>query len=571
MAPAHSDGARAGLGPAFRLLNCRQLICLGWLILERIAVGCCDLLLAAALYMLFLRLQGSFPTNSLRLLPASILSIAAATSALVVVRTLLDTLSTRFASRQIQALHKDFLSRLSLGYSGMRWERFVERNRSELLNHAVHTAEEAADFYQRCVEMIASAVVVVIMIAVLVYQSPKAAAGMGSAVILFYGVHRLLIRRRLQLAAFTREQALRTLQRNLADMLSSGKEIRTYRHHQFFLDRIGEQADRVAASNHRILLLPQITGALADQGVVFLFLCIVIGVQLQHGDMRQLLSLLVFYFALSRRLLPLLSQIFLIAGQMEGSYENVRIIDSELRDCLAFHDPVAPVSLPGDDLALELSQVSFSFHESVPILRDISICLRKAEVMVLRGASGSGKSSLLNVIAGVSQAATGVVRVDRGRIAYVPQEVPLLDATIRNNLIFGLAGKSDADLMKALAVAKLEEFVISQPLGLETCIGDNGILFSGGERQRLGLARAILRNATLLLLDEATSALDVDNERQVLDNLRAAGIAILLVTHRAHTQPFGQRQFQLQDGYLIEELPEPCAGNARVELSAALS
>jgi ABC-type bacteriocin/lantibiotic exporter with double-glycine peptidase domain len=95
--------------------------------------------------------------------------------------------------------------------------------------------------------------------------------------------------------------------------------------------------------------------------------------------------------------------------------------------------------------------------------------------------------------------------------------------------------------------------VSAQPLGLETGVGDNGALFSGGERQRLGLTRAILRGARLLLLDEATSALDEDNQRQVLENLSASGNAILLVTHRIHAHLFGHRLFRLEEGTLIEE------------------
>ena len=176
---------------------------------------------------------------------------------------------------------------------------------------------------------------------------------------------------------------------------------------------------------------------------------------------------------------------------------------------------------------------------------------------MLRGVSGSGKTSLLNLIAGVSQPATGSVHVDRASVAYVPQEIALLDDSIRNNLLFGIAKKNDAELMSALAAANLEEFVAAQPLGLQTRVGDSGILFSGGQRQRLGLARAILRGATLLLLDEATSALDEENEGQVLENLATAGVAVVLASHRVHKQFCDHRVFWIQEGRLIEELQAP--------------
>ena len=158
----------------------------------------------------------------------------------------------------------------------------------------------------------------------------------------------------------------------------------------------------------------------------------------------------------------------------------------------------------------------------------------------------------MNIIAGVLQPTSGSICIDQAKAAYVPQDAALLDDSIRNNLLFGLAAKSDADLLHALQVANLRELVEAQPFGLDTPVGDNGVLFSGGQRQRLGLARAILRGAKLLLLDEATSALDEENESQVLANIGASGVAVLLVTHRTPKHEFAQRVFRLEHGCLRE-------------------
>jgi ABC-type bacteriocin/lantibiotic exporter with double-glycine peptidase domain len=232
------------------------------------------------------------------------------------------------------------------------------------------------------------------------------------------------------------------------------------------------------------------------------------------------------------------------------------MMDVELSECRKFRMPVSPARLPHADYVLELNQVSFWFHEDAPILRNVNLSLREGETAVLHGASGIGKSSLLNLIAGVSQPFSGVVLVDRAAIAYVPQEIALLDDTIRSNLLFDLPARRDEELMKALAAARLADFVAALPHGLETRVGDHGALFSGGQRQRLGLARAILRGSRLLLLDEATSALDEENEQQALKNLSAYGTAILLVTHRLHAHSFAQRVYRLHNGFLVEELPQ---------------
>jgi len=555
----HVEGASpAGrnFGIAMRLLGNRQRLALVLLTTARIAVGLCDLAVAAAMYFLFLLLQGRSPAHHLWWMPKSTLSAAVVTSILVALRALMELFSARSVVRQIQKLYTDLLLRLMQGYNRMQWARFVVCNRSELSNRALYTAREASDFYHRLIELSAAVVIVVVMATVLVYQSPIAAFGFGVALSAFFALHKCFIRKRLQLAAASREESLRMLQRNLTDIFSSGKEIRTYRNHAFFHDRIRKQAERMAASNLRIAFLPQVASGVADQGAVLLFLCIIVAVQLRQGDARQMLSLLAFYFVLSRRMIPLISQISFIAGQMESSFENVKIVHQELEECRRYCESVAPARLPDSGFVLQLRSVSFSFREGVPILKNTSLSLREGEMIVLYGASGAGKSSLLNLIAGVALPATGVVQVDRVRVAYVPQEVPLLDDSIRNNLLFGLPDRSDEELMQALAAARLDAFVAAQPLGLETSVGDNGALFSGGQRQRLGLARAILRGSQLLLLDEATSALDEESERQVLENLSASGKSILLVTHRALLRTFAQRVFRLHAGHLIEEFTQ---------------
>lgn len=122
----------------------------------------------------------------------------------------------------------------------------------------------------------------------------------------------------------------------------------------------------------------------------------------------------------------------------------------------------------------------------------------------------------------------------------------LLDDSIRVNLLFGDNKRSDKELMEALSAASVDNLMTTLPKGLDTRAGDNGILFSGGQRQRLGLARAILRHPELLLLDEATSALDEQNEHAILKRIRHNGPAILMVTHRVHAHYPDARVFRME-------------------------
>ena len=539
-------------GPA-RLLSSGQAVLFVLLTAMRVAVGFCDLALAASLYVLFLLLQGHTLAHQYRFIPKSVLEAATLAAVLVVVRAITDVGSARLVFRQIQGLQTDLLLRLTLGYSEMDWTSFVTRNRSELAGHALHATREAADFYHQCVELVAGVMIVAVMTLAFVYQNAFAALGFASTLAALYCVHRFIVRGRVQEAATRRKISQSGLQRLLSDMFLSGKEIRTYDNQAFFQRRIRELASSFASSNRTAVMLPQAARSFADQGTILLFLVLIAAAQLTHGNTGQMLALIVCYFVLSRRLLPLVSQISLIAGQMESSLENVRTVESELAECNRCRTVRLPASPPAQGFVLQLENLTFSYDDELPILRGVKLEVRPGESVVLYGRSGSGKTSLLNLIAGIATPKHGVVRVDRSMLAYVPQEIPLLDDTIRNNLLFGLQPKRDEELWHALADAELDEFVASLPDRLETSVGDNGALFSGGERQRLGMARAVLRAGQLLLLDEATSALDEENERRVLENLSASGKAVVMVTHRRRAHCFAQRIFRLQAGDLIEE------------------
>jgi len=513
-------------------------------------------LLAGSMYLLFLLLQGAHTTHSHWGMPRSTLAAALTTAALVVVRLALDLLSTRSIVAYVQDLYTDLLLRLTRGYNELQWTHFAQRNRSELLNYATSTAREASNFYHLTIEVVASAVVIAMMTAALIDQSPVAAASLGSTLAVFYGLHRFFIRTKLQRAALEREETSRILHRTLADMFASAREIRSYGIGSFIQTRILGQARSVGVSYRRIAFLPQVARTIADQGVVLLFLFVVITVELRHGDSRQLLSLLVFYFVLCRRLLPMISQMSFLIGQTENSYKSVLIISEELEDCSMKRGSERPTQAPRPGFVLELDRIYFSFLNQQAILNEVTLSVRSGDTVILCGASGSGKSSLLNIIAGLLEPTSGALHVDRTRVAYVPQEIVLLDDSIRNNLLFGPANATDSELMNALTIASLHEFVTALPRGLETGVGDNGVLLSGGQRQRIGLARAILRGASMLLLDEATSALDEMNEVTILENLKASGVAVLLVTHRPYRGGLSGRVFRVESGHLVEEMRE---------------
>jgi ATP-binding cassette, subfamily B, bacterial MsbA len=216
---------------------------------------------------------------------------------------------------------------------------------------------------------------------------------------------------------------------------------------------------------------------------------------------------------------------------------------------------------------VEMQGVSFTYTGGGgPVLREVSLAVQPGQQLAIVGRSGAGKSTLVGLVPRLYTATTGQVRVDgvdvneyaladlRRQVAYVGQDVLLFDDTLRNNILFGSSGVSDADFTRAVDAAHVSEFAAGLPQGFDTPLGDRGSLLSGGQRQRVAIARALLRDAPILILDEATSALDSESERHVQDALGELmrGRTTLVIAHRLSTVEQASRIIVLQEGRVAE-------------------
>jgi ATP-binding cassette subfamily C protein len=212
---------------------------------------------------------------------------------------------------------------------------------------------------------------------------------------------------------------------------------------------------------------------------------------------------------------------------------------------------------------IEVVSVSFRYVDKL-VLEDVSLCIEPGEFITIAGASGGGKTTLLDLVAGLLTPLSGRVLVNgqdlneidlrtwRDHLGYVPQEPLLLHDTVYQNICLGEMTISREDAKAALIAADLWDDIADLPAGLDTVVGERGSRFSGGQRQRISLARALARRPTVLLLDEITAALDNETEREVCRTLRAlAGkMTLVAVSHQPALIGVADRAIQLHSGRL---------------------
>jgi ATP-binding cassette subfamily B protein len=224
-----------------------------------------------------------------------------------------------------------------------------------------------------------------------------------------------------------------------------------------------------------------------------------------------------------------------------------------------------PLAITGGEITFDA--VRFAYEPERQILHGISFKVKPGERVALVGSSGSGKSTIGRLLFRFYDIQSGAIRIDgqdiravtqaslHQAIGVVPQDTVLFNDTILYNIAYGRAGASRAEIEAAAKAAKIHDFIIGLPQGYDTTVGERGLKLSGGEKQRVGIARTLLKNPPILILDEATSALDTQTERSIQESLHemGQGRSVIVIAHRLSTIADADQIIVLERGQIVEQ------------------
>lgn len=425
----------------------------------------------------------------------------------------------------------------------------AERVREVLFGHAVQWSR---DFVRTCIQIGNDLTFILFLVAVLIYKSP--ATGIGAAVVtaLIGGAMFAVVRPRILKMAQSKRDALIRAHVVCNETIRGIKDVKMGGAEDWHVRAFREQLLIYSGSEARMQNWRQ-TPRLVLELVAYLALigmsCAVV---VSGGRGSDIASVLVLYALAALRILPMVNTLVTSFGNLLSSFPIVVELEKLARTSAASAAaaPTRPDTVRHwnwSRIDLDGAGYVYPFND-LPALSSVSTTIERGKSYGIVGPSGGGKSTLVDLVAGLVAPTSGSLSVDGTRIAtdqdrlewrrcfgYVSQRPFLLDASLRDNIVFGYDdGRDAARLSRAIELACLKQLVERLVGGLDGPVGDQGANLSGGERQRVAIARALYRGAEILVLDEATSALDSLVERDIADSIKSlrASVTPIVVSHR---------------------------------------
>jgi ATP-binding cassette, subfamily B, bacterial PglK len=462
-------------------------------------------------------------------------------------------------------------SYLMKSYQNMKYEDYLKRNSSEYIRNINLAANFSHGILQSILRLVSEGIVVIAIFIFLAYKEPYVILTLLILLILLFLAYDYFFKRKVDLYGKISNNMLNLMLKGVYEGIEGMKEIKILGKSEYFYNIVNRASRTYAKVGLKSSIIAKSPRYLIELFLVtFIVMLVFISYYLELNN-ENLLPMLSMFGLASIRLTPSINQIVSSVSKIRFGKDTVRQLyndvsiakDSGRENSIVKYEIKAP-----NFESVVLKNVSFSYkgHQKKH-LHGINLQINQGDSIGIIGGSGAGKSTLINIIAGLIDPTQGSISYNSidirnniinyaSMLAYIPQQVFLIDDTVISNIALGVE-RSNIDKQRiedAVKKSKLEEFIQELPMGLDTIIGEKGTKISGGQRQRVALARAFYHDRDILIMDESTSSLDEEIEKQIIDEIKQlkGEKTLIIVAHRMGTIKHCDRIYRLDKGTIVD-------------------
>ncbi len=450
-------------------------------------------------------------------------------------------MNTRFSA----VLGKKISSRLFDHYLGQSYKFFVKSDTATLSKNVIQLSVSLAEsIFIPALQILTRAIVLLFVSFLLITVSPIAFIG---SVLLVGSIYLLIFRKikfRLKKYGIERLESNDLLFKSTADCLNSIKDVKFYNIESYFSKNFSSSQEKfldLTAKNIILSTLPRYIIEIFAFGSIF---TLILMLQYQKDDLSNYLPTIALFVLAAYRLLPSIQQIFAFTSSIRF---NLPALDLIYTDMNSAEKQNFILKTSNQNADINFKNVNFSYDDSDFKLDSINLEFMPKSYTAIIGKSGVGKTTIVDLLLGLYAPSSGSITISnrlidsngKPKIGYVSQNIAFLNDSIKNNILFGLSENEyeESKIMRVIDNAIINDVVEDSTDGIMTLIGEKGSKFSGGQLQRIGIARSLYRNPKVLIFDEATNALDIETEKKLFKSLRInyPDMTVICITHRIAT------------------------------------
>ena len=479
-------------------------------------------------------------------------------------------LLSKYESKFSFGINAEIQRRLFHYYLDQDLSFHLQKNSAQLINNST---KETSVFYHvvmNTVILISEIIIFLSIALLLILYEPLAfitISLLSGIILLFYN---LLTSNKLKTLGAQRQIEEGLLIQKIQQGLGGIREIKLYNRELGFFEFFKENNLNLFNLSWRSTLIQKIPRHLLETCTIISLITVILIFTYLNLKTSYIISVLALFGFAAIRILPSLSRIYNAFQQIQFGMPAVDLIFKELSKLKSLtetkHSKVKEIPFNN---AIKLENLTFLYPETKSyILKNINLDLPKGKLIGIEGDSGSGKSTLVDLVLGLIEPTKGIISVDGKNISnhikswqkktsYVPQNVFLIDDEIKRNIAFGIKEKDidESKIESAIKDSELTKYVSKLPQGLQTKVGERGVRLSGGQAQRIGLARALYNDPELLVLDETTSSLDKETESKIMETIfkLRSNITVILISHDANLLSNCEVVFKINNNQVIKK------------------